>query len=125
MIIAIDFDGTLVNNNPITYNIVSPRLETIEMVKKLKAQGHTIILWTCRITHRLDEAIEYCKQYGLEFDYHNENCPVAANHEFGDGRKIYAHLYLDNAAITAVKNDKEAVEMFTKALRCQLGIELE
>ncbi len=124
MIIAIDFDGTLVNNDPVTYDIVSPRLESIEMVKKIKDAGHTLILWTCRITHRLDEAIEYCKQYGLEFDYHNENCPVAAAHEFGDGRKIYAHLYFDNACITAVEDDFIAAKQFTRALEHTLGVKI-
>ena len=101
MIFAIDFDGTLVSNDPITYDITSPKLEVIEMVKDLKKQGHTIILWTCRITHRLEEAKQYLKQFDLEFDYYNENCPEAANHEFGDGRKIYAHWYLDNKALSA------------------------
>jgi len=124
MIIAIDFDGTLVDNDPITYEIVSPRLESIEAVKKLKATGHTVILWTCRITHRLQEAIEYCKQFGLEFDYHNENCPIAAAHEFGDGRKIYAHLYFDNAIVQAVDNDTVAAYQFKKALNTRLGIKI-
>jgi len=101
MIFAIDFDGTLVSNDPITYDIVAPKLEIIDMVKELKQQGHTIILWTCRITHRLEEAKEYLKGFGLVFDYYNENCPEAANHEFGDGRKIYAHWYLDNKALSA------------------------
>ena len=100
MILAIDFDGTLVNNDPVTYAITTPRIETIQVVKRAKELGHTLILWTARINERLDEAIEYCKGFGLTFDYHNENCPVARDHKFGDGRKIYADFYLENKALT-------------------------
>ena len=100
MILAIDFDGTLVHNDLITHDILGPRLEVIEVVKKAKKKGHTLILWTARAGKRLQEAIDYCKQFDLYFDYHNENCQEALDHPFGDARKIYADFYLDNKAIT-------------------------
>lgn len=100
MIFAIDFDGTLVENHPTTFEIVAPKMEVIETVKKVKEAGHIIILWTCRLGDRLEEAINFCKKYGLEFDYHNENSLAAKEHPFGDTRKIYADFYLDNKALT-------------------------
>lgn len=100
MILAIDFDGTLVDNDPVTYDIAAPRTHMIEAVKRAKEKGHILILWTSRINERLEEAIKYCASFGLYFDYHNENCPVAKHHKFGDGRKIYADFYLENKALT-------------------------
>lgn len=46
MIIAIDFDGTIVENN--YPDIGAPRLPVINAIKALQSQGHEFILWTCR-----------------------------------------------------------------------------
>lgn len=100
MILAIDFDGTIVHNDPKTHAIIGPRMEVIAAVKRAKEAGHILILWTARANERLQEAIDYCKEYGLTFDYHNENSKEALDHPFGDARKIYADFYLDNKAIT-------------------------
>ena len=45
-IVAVDFDGTLcVDAFP---EIGAPRNEVVTFIKMLQAQGHAIVLWTCR-----------------------------------------------------------------------------
>lgn len=93
MIIAVDFDGTLaITEYP---NIISPIGKTISFCQERKANGDILILNTCREGKFLDEAIKWCKEQGVEFNYVNQNVPerVAV---YGDCRKIYADVYLDD-----------------------------
>ena len=61
MIIAIDFDGTIVEHEfPC---IGKPRLNAIKVIKRLIAYGHLIIVWTCRDkAGHLDQAIDFLKE---------------------------------------------------------------
>lgn len=99
--IAVDFDGTLCTNEfPEIGQVKAVNKEVHEMVQKLKSEGHTLILWTCREDNPdrkyLTEATEWCKSQGLEFDYINEN----PRSPWGDTkRKIYADLYIDDKSI--------------------------
>lgn len=93
MIIAVDFDGTLaVTEYP---KIIRPIQYIINYCKRLKSEDNTLILWTCRHGKELEEAVEWCKEQGLEFDYINENPPdrIAI---WGDCRKVYADVYIDD-----------------------------
>lgn len=94
MIYAFDFDNTLaITEWP---RIISPIHETIDFAKKVKDDGHIIILWTCREGKTLDEALEFCKKYNLEFDCINDNY-LPRQIEYGDNpRKIYADYYIDD-----------------------------
>lgn len=102
MIIAIDFDGTIVKHE---YPDVGPPVPgAIESIKKLKNAGHTLILYTMRGSKHiwegnerndLQSAIDFCEGNGLEFDYYNEN-PGQLN--WTNSPKIYAHIYIDDAA---------------------------
>lgn len=97
MIYAVDFDGTLcVEDYP---NAERPKLNVINYIKRLQKQGHTIILWTCRVEPYLSEAVEFCKRYGLEFDYINNNSKERIKLFKNDCRKIYADYYIDDKAV--------------------------
>lgn len=94
-IIAVDFDGTLaITEYP---EIVKPIESVIEFVKAEKEKGNIIILNTCRHDTALEQAIEWCKVQGIEFDYVNENVPELIE-KYGDCRKIAADLYIDDKA---------------------------
>lgn len=97
-IIAFDFDGTLCTN---AYpGIGEPNLRVIEYALTRQREGAILILWTCRTGERLREAIEWCRNQGLIFDAVNDNADVVKG-VFGDnGRKIFAHLYVDDRSIT-------------------------
>ena len=93
IIIAVDFDGTLCENR--FPNIGEPNVELIDALRIMKRAGHTLILWTCREGVDLDEAVDWCKLRGLEFDYVNTDDP---NIPWIPGRKIVADIYIDDRA---------------------------
>ena len=97
-IYAVDFDGTLSDGE--YPNVGEPNIALIEHLKKKKAKGQAIlILWTCRGGESLQEAVDYCKKYGLEFDYVNDNCRELIEHYGNNNRKIYADVYIDDHAV--------------------------
>ena len=96
LIIAIDFDGTIVED---AYpKIGKPIIFAFETMKKLQSEGHRLILWTYRTEKKLQEAVDFCKQQGLEFYAINKSYP---EEEF-DGkisRKINATFFVDDRNI--------------------------
>ena len=110
-IYAIDFDGTLCKNK--YPNIGTPIQKVIDFVKDIKDKGNKIILWTCRTDDKLDEAIEWCKDQGIEFDAINENLPEQIEKFGGDTRKVNADYYIDDKVITIGDILNEVVEVRT------------
>ena len=97
-IIGIDFDGTLFENSwPDNYR--EPRIQIIEWAKKCKSQGAYLILVTCREGKLAEDAVKACAQYGLVFDAVNQNHPEHIK-KYGDCRKIYCDIYLDDKNIS-------------------------
>jgi hypothetical protein len=73
MIIAVDFDGTIVEHR---YPAIGKELPfAMETIKALQKRQHQIILWTFRAGKELEEAVEYCKKRGVEFYAVNKNYP--------------------------------------------------
>lgn len=97
MVIAVDFDGTLCKNE---YPLIGrANIRLIASLKKNKAKGDTLILWTCREGEILEQAISWCASFGLEFDYVNENTPELIKRYGNDTRKIGADLYIDDKGV--------------------------
>ena len=98
MTFAIDFDGTLVSYS--FPDIGVPKLDMIEKAKKLQAEGHTLILWTCRTGELLKNAVDFLKTYGLTFNYVNDH-NVAYVKAFGEGgKKVGADYYVDDKCLS-------------------------
>lgn len=93
--IAVDFDGTLRLYKVL--QVAEPNELLIKKLVQAQENGHKIVLWTCREGEQLQEAVEWCKQHGLEFDAVNENVDPE---ETEADHKIRAEVYVDNAAIT-------------------------
>lgn len=95
MIIAVDFDGTIVSH---AYpNIGKPIPFAIETLNKLQADGHQLILWSVREGELLQEAVDYCQQKGLEFYAVNASFPEERQLSTADTpRKIIADIYIDD-----------------------------
>ena len=101
MIIAVDFDGTIVEHR--FPEIGEPIDNAFEALLTFKDEGHKLILWTCRNDDDpalggrkvLTEAVEFCRARGLEFDAVNANVPGLG---FNPAPKVYADLYLDDRA---------------------------
>lgn len=101
MIIAVDFDGTIVTD---AYpKMGKPRTRTINYIKNMKEEGCKIILWTCRSDEQLDEALEFCKEVGIEFDAVNDNLAEIKELYENNSRKIYADIYIDDRSFTPVE----------------------
>jgi len=124
LVIAIDFDGTLVEKDcwkkyssvddytPVTIKSVpsmytSPNMfigiKTVDIAKMYSEVGHTIIMWTCRIPGgrpglSLEEAVEWCGRNGLKFDAVNDDVDWShvVDHDVPKGRKIIADRYIDD-----------------------------
>lgn len=93
-IYAVDFDGTLCQNNYPAVGI--PNVALIDFLKKEQKRGCKVILWTCRCGLALKTAVECCKMQGLEFDAVNENLPESIERFGDDPRKICADVYIDD-----------------------------
>ena len=59
MVIAVDFDGTIVENK--YPEIGAERPFAIETLKMLIADRHRLVLWSCREGELLDEALQWCR----------------------------------------------------------------
>lgn len=95
MTIAVDFDGTIVEHR---YPKIGEEIPfAVETLRMLIHDHHKIILWTVREGELLDEAIEWCRQRGIEFYAVNRDYPeetVDNNPHFT--RKIKADVFIDD-----------------------------
>lgn len=95
MIIAVDFDGTIVEHR---YPAIGKELPfATETLKKLAEEGHRLILWTVREGRLLDEAVAFCRERGLEFYAINRDYPEeekGQNNHFT--RKLKVDLWIDD-----------------------------
>ena len=98
-IIAVDFDGTLVDDNyPYIGGI---KWNVWRKLEEARNNGAKIVLWTCRDGVYLHEAVEFCKSNGLGFDSVNENLREVQELFNNDTRKVYADEYWDDKSIQA------------------------
>lgn len=93
MIIAIDFDGTIVEQK---YPRVGREIPfATSTLKMLQEKGHQLILWTYRSGKELNDAVEFCNSKGLGFYAINKNYPEEI-FEGNISRKIKADMYIDD-----------------------------
>jgi hydroxymethylpyrimidine pyrophosphatase-like HAD family hydrolase len=101
MRIAIDFDGTIVEDK---YPGMGRELpHAIGILKQLQKNGHHLILWTHRSGYELEEAVNFCKSKRLEFYTVNKNYPGEIV-KSGAIRKIRADLFIDNHNLGGMLN---------------------
>ena len=95
MTIAVDFDGTIVEHR--YPEIGRERPFAVDTLKKLMEDRHRLILWTVREGRLLDEAVEWCRQRGVEFYAVNKDFPEeepGKNPHYS--RKLKADLFIDD-----------------------------
>ena len=94
MIIAVDFDGTIVKHD---YPRIGKEIPfAIDTLKRLQqSPDYQLILWTVRQGTELQEAIDFCKDKGLEFYAVNSNYPEELA-EYNEPRKLKADLFIDD-----------------------------
>lgn len=101
LIIAVDFDGTIVEDR--YPRIGKPIMFAFETMIKLQQKGHRLILWTYRKGASLEEAVEFCKANGVVFYAVNQSFP---GEEFDESfsRKIHADLFIDDRNFGGMKD---------------------
>lgn len=99
MTIAIDFDGTVVEDR--YPEIGRERPFATDTLRMLIADRHRLILWTVREGRALEEAIAWCKERGVEFYAVNKDFPEERGTENNNhfSRKIKADLFIDDRNI--------------------------
>lgn len=112
MIIAIDFDGTIVEHKyPEIGKEIPFATATLKMLLK---DRHQLILWTVRKGRLLDEAVEWCRQRGIEFYAVNKNYPEENIAQGGGYCKIDADLFIDDRNIGGLPDWGQIYEMISK-----------
>ena len=103
MIIAIDFDGTVVTHE---YPSVGKDIDAVSVLEDLIYNGHKLILNTMRSGKELSDAIKWFESKGIELYGVNEN---PTQKSWTTSPKVLADLYIDDAAlgIPLIKNMKE------------------
>ena len=95
MTIAVDFDGTIVEH---AYPQIGEELPfATETLRMLIRDRHKLILWSVREGELLDEAIQWCRERGVEFYAVNRDYPEeVASHNRSYSRKIKADYFIDD-----------------------------
>jgi hypothetical protein len=94
MTIAVDFDGTIVEHR---YPEIGREIPfAIETLKMLTREGHRLILWSVREGKLLDEAVEWCRERGLEFYAVNKDYPEEKTNDTNYSRKLKVGMFIDD-----------------------------
>ena len=113
MIIAVDFDGTIVEHK---YPKIGKEIPfAIATLKKLQQDGHKLILWSCREGELLQEAVDFCRQRGVEFfavnsNYPDENVDASAIRS----RKLKADMFIDDRNVGGLPDWGVIYEMISR-----------
>ena len=102
--IAVDFDGTISTGCtfPVARNGYPSRF-LIWWLKHRRSRGDRVILWTCRENYGgkwypdgnyLDDALSYCRTFGLEFDAVNPSGIVEFEDVSKDQTSFLLHKYI-------------------------------
>ena len=113
MKIAIDFDGTIVEHR---YPEIGKELPFATSTLKLltNKHNHQLILWTVRRGELLQEAVDWCKERGVEFYAVNKNFPEEDVDNGGGYCKIDAELFIDDRNLGGLPNWGEIYRMITE-----------
>ncbi|MDR0830061.1 MAG: hypothetical protein LBN95_08130 [Prevotellaceae bacterium] len=111
MVIAVDFDGTIVEE---AYPAIGKPIPfAIDVLKKLQnEEHHQLVLWTVREGRLLNDAVEYCRQRGVEF--------YAVNKLYPDDvdtlapRKLAVDIFIDDRNVGGLPDWGLIYQMITK-----------
>lgn len=98
MTIAVDFDGTIVTHE---YPNIGKEIPfAIQTLKMLQKDGHKLILWSVREGKLLNEAVQWCRERGLEFYAINRDYPEEeTNNSNNYSRKLKVDIWIDDRNI--------------------------
>jgi hypothetical protein len=113
MIIGVDFDGTIVEDKfPEIGKEIPFATDTLKMLIK---EHHRLILWTVREGKYLEDAVNWCRERGVEFYAVNRDYPEETtdnNQHFS--RKLKADLWIDDRNIGGLPDWGTIYRMVTR-----------
>lgn len=114
MLIAVDFDGTIVEHE--YPKIGRERPFATQTLKKLVEDGHRLILWTIRHGETLQEALDWCTERGVTF--YAVNCDYEGQDVDSGERspKVKCDMYIDDRNIGGLPDWGTIYEMITNRL---------
>jgi hypothetical protein len=112
MIIAVDFDGTIVEHK---YPEIGKEIPfATYTLKKLIEDRHQLILWTVRRGKELKEAVEWCRQRGVEFYAVNKSYPEEVVEPGETYYKVNAELFIDDLNLGGLPQWGEIYSMISE-----------
>jgi len=115
MIIAVDFDGTIVTHE---FPKIGKEIPfAIDTLKRIQNEfQHRLILWTVREGAELEAAVEYCRNKGLEFYAVNNNYPEESE-AVVEPRKLAVDLFIDDRNLGGLP-DWGVIYQMIKSQKC-------
>lgn len=112
MIIAVDFDGTIVEHK---YPEIGREIPfATKTLKMLIEERHRLLLWTVRKGDLLQEAVDWCKERGVEFYAVNKNYPEEQVDNNGGYCKLNAELFIDDRNLGGIPDWGKIYQMITE-----------
>lgn len=111
MIIAIDFDGTIVED---CYPEIGNLKEGAkEVINNWFCDGNQIIINTCRTAKLEGKCIDFLNDNGILYSFVNCNIPSQIEAYASDSRKISADIYIDDKSLFGLPT-WEAINLIVK-----------
>lgn len=113
--IAVDFDGTIVTHE---YPNIGREIPfATDTLKMLIRDRHRLILWSVREGELLQEAVDWCKERGVEFWAVNKDYPEESmenNNHFS--RKLKADYFIDDRNIGGLPDWGQIYQMISQGI---------
>lgn len=117
MIIAVDFDGTIVEHK---YPMIGKEIPfATATLRQLMKDGHKLILWSVREGDLLQEAVDWCEERGVRFyavnaDLDEDGADKASSEHFS--RKVKAHMFIDDRNLGGLPDWGTIYKMISKRM---------
>ncbi len=113
MIIGVDFDGTIVEDR---YPEIGQEIPFATDTLKMLIKGHhRLILWTVREGRYLEDAINWCRERGVEFYAVNRDYPEETLHNNDHfSRKLKADVWIDDRNLGGLPDWGTIYRMITR-----------
>ena len=114
MLIAVDFDGTIVEHK---YPKIGREIPfATDTLKRLIQDGHRLILWTIRYGPTLQEAVDWCKERGVEFWSVNSDFAEQDVAKEERSPKVKCDMYIDDRNVGGLPDWGTIYDMITNNL---------
>ncbi len=112
--IAVDFDGTIVEHK---YPKIGKEIPfATQTLRQLVQDGHRLILWTIRHGDTLAEAVEWCRERGVVFYAVNSDYEGQEGVSGDRSPKVKCDIYIDDRNVGGLPDWGTIYDMITNNL---------